>query len=172
MGSGFDPAFSDGRMNYQQAVDWTNNLNIAGVTGWRLPTTQQPDYSCDRRSNSGNYYFGSNCRSSEMGNLFYNVLGSTPSSSIITNHNLNFDFFSNIQEAFYWSLTDQPGFEQNSIGFYFNSGYQRDNNKAMPNYAWAVRSGDVSAVPVPAALWLFVSGLIGLTGFSRFKRKL
>jgi len=37
-------------------------------------------------------------------------------------------------------------------------------------YAWAVYSGDVSAVPVPAAVWLFGSGLMGLVGLDRRKR--
>ena len=32
------------------------------------------------------------------------------------------------------------------------------------------RSGDVSAVPVPAAVWLFGSGLMGLLGLARRKR--
>ena len=35
------------------------------------------------------------------------------------------------------------------------------------NYAWAVRDGDV--VPIPAAVWLFGSGLIVLAGFARRK---
>jgi len=30
--------------------------------------------------------------------------------------------------------------------------------------------GTISAVPVPAAVWLFGSGLIGLTGMARRKR--
>jgi len=37
-------------------------------------------------------------------------------------------------------------------------------------YALAVRPGDVSAVPVPAAVWLFGSGLMGLLGLARRKR--
>lgn len=42
-----------------------------------------------------------------------------------------------------------------------------------PSYiAQTVINPVASPVPVPAALWLFVSGIIGLTGFSRFKRKL
>ena len=35
------------------------------------------------------------------------------------------------------------------------------------NYAWAVSDGDV--VPIPAAVWLFGSGLIVLAGFARRK---
>jgi len=30
--------------------------------------------------------------------------------------------------------------------------------------------GDVSAVPVPAAVWLFGSGLVGLVGIARRKK--
>jgi len=37
-------------------------------------------------------------------------------------------------------------------------------------YAWSVHSGDVGAVPVPAAVWLFGSGLIGLVGFQDAKK--
>jgi len=36
-------------------------------------------------------------------------------------------------------------------------------------YAWAVRSCDVSAVPVPAAVWLFGTGFLGLIGVARRK---
>ena len=36
--------------------------------------------------------------------------------------------------------------------------------------AWAVQSGDVGAVPVPAAVWLFGSGLLGLVGVARRKK--
>ncbi|MBI5783055.1 MAG: VPLPA-CTERM sorting domain-containing protein, partial [Gammaproteobacteria bacterium] len=36
-------------------------------------------------------------------------------------------------------------------------------------YALAVRPGDVAVVPVPAAVWLFGSGLLGLIGVARRK---
>ncbi len=50
-----------------------------------------------------------------------------------------------------------------------NYGAQDYGFKSSNVYAWAVKSGDVSAVPVPAAVWLFVSGLVGLVGFARRK---
>jgi len=40
----------------------------------------------------------------------------------------------------------------------------KTNYKTNINYAWAVQSGDVSAVP--AAVWLFSSDLIGLIGLA------
>ncbi len=43
--------------------------------------------------------------------------------------------------------------------------------QAAPSYiAQTVITPTVSPVPVPAALWLFASGLIGLSGFSRFRK--
>jgi hypothetical protein len=34
-------------------------------------------------------------------------------------------------------------------------------------YAWAVRPGDVAAVPVPGVFWLFGSSLVVLLGLKR-----
>jgi len=36
--------------------------------------------------------------------------------------------------------------------------------------AWAVADGDINAVPVPAAVWLFGSGFLGLVGVARRKK--
>ena len=47
-----------------------------------------------------------------------------------------------------------------------NQGYmgkfQDEDGTPMTASAWAVREGDVAPVPLPAALWLFGSGLMGL----------
>ena len=51
------------------------------------------------------------------------------------------------------------------------TGLQDTTIKTNDNYAWAVQSGDISAVPIPAAIWLFSSGLIGLIGLARRKNK-
>ena len=50
--------------------------------------------------------------------------------------------------------------------FNFSNGNQGVNGESGSNFAWAVRSGDV-AVPVPATLWLFGFGLLGLVGFAK-----
>jgi hypothetical protein len=46
--------------------------------------------------------------------------------------------------------------------FDFRDGYQNYFGNFVGLYSWAVHAGNVSAVPVPAAVWLFGSGLLGL----------
>jgi len=36
-------------------------------------------------------------------------------------------------------------------------------------FGWAVKSGDVGTVPIPAAMWLFGSGVLALVGVARRK---
>jgi len=73
----------------------------------------------------------------------------------------------------YWSDT---GYALNtSLAWYFlfPTGSQDVGIKsATGSYAWAVHAGDVgaSAVPVPTAVWLFGSGLLGLIGVARRKK--
>ena len=76
--------------------------------------------------------------------------------------------FLNVQSSNYWS-----GSKVNSGSawvFNFDRGGQSGaKGEGFNLFAWAVRSGDVSAVPIPAAVWLFGSGLLGLVGMARRK---
>ncbi len=151
-------------MNWTEASTWVADLDIAGVTGWRLPNTLELDASCDYHDTSGNGY-GYNCTGSEMGNLFYNTLGNEAYFSTNTGP------FSNVQSYLYWSATEfsnSPDYQ----AYYFNmgSGEQGRTYKTDNISTWAVQTGDVSAVPVPAAVWLFGSGLLGLAGIARRKK--
>jgi len=154
----------NGTMNWGVANNWIAAMNSSegtgylGFTDWRMPTVLQPDVSCDT--------FALNCTGSEMGHLFYNSFGATAGASVLTTGNaIELAMFTNIQSFIYWS-----GAEYNANGawnFAFDFGEQGISPKPSNNYVWAVRSGDVSAVPIPAAVWLFSSGLIGLVGFAR-----
>ena len=164
-GSVFDNGISttDGRMTWQNANDWAANLNVAGVTGWRLPDTLQPDASCSGQLNQGASFplqgFSAGCTGSEMGHL-YNVDGITAAAP---------GPFSNVQSNRYWSGTEFAPSTDNAWYFNFFNGLQGVSDKNDNLFAWAVQSGDVSAVPVPAAVWLFGSGLLGLIGVARRK---
>jgi hypothetical protein len=83
--------------------------------------------------------------------------------------------FSNLQaigfqDHNYWTGTEASSFQ--ALNFNFYNGFQDTFLQSKPYYAWAVRSGDLpllAAVPVPAAVWLFGSGLLGLIGIARRK---
>ena len=148
------------------ANTWVENLIVDGVDGWRLPETLQPDPGCSYQS--ADESSGMNCTGSEMGNMFYNVLGNTAGSLTNTGP------FSNLFPTDFWSATTfepEPGITDLAWGFNMGNGSQAWTVDRNSMFAWAVQSGDVSAVPVPAAVWLFGSGLIGLIGVARRKER-
>ena len=107
-----------------------------------------------------------------MGNLVYNVLGGSAGSSITTSHNANYNLFSNVKSGIYRTGRE---YAPNSIlawDFDMSRGFQNATSRFYNYYAWAVQSGDVGAavVPIPAAVWLFGSGLLGLVGVARRKK--
>jgi len=152
---------ANGTMNWPGALIWIDAMNTANYLGfndWRLPITPQPDPTC---SNPG--ATGFDCTGSEMGHLF-NVDGVIWSTAPGPFSNFVPDGFTG---ADYWSGT---GFDRfNAWRFIFNNGLQATFTKGNALKAFAVRSGDVAAVPVPAAVWLFGSAL-GLLGWMRRKK--
>ena len=80
-------------------------------------------------------------------------------------------FFTNLQFGdSHWSSTDAvvlPLRDAYYLNFTSGGGNQGQILKVSSMAAWAVRTGDVAAVPIPAAVWLFGSGLVGLFGLAR-----
>lgn len=144
----------DGRMGWADANAWVDSLIVDGADGWRLAN-----------SDTCTLY---DCADSEMGNLFYNVLGNTR----FTHYSsaINTGPFENVQPWYYWSATEYESDTSRAYAFNMLDGFQYNYANGNGFNAWAVQSGDVSAVPVPAAAWLFGSGLVGLVGFARRKR--
>ena len=165
MTSGYDPS---GLMVWSQAMTWASNLSYGGYTDWRLPTTVQPDATC---SIQGGVSYGLNCTGSAMGHLFYTELGGTANFPISSSPDPDLALFTNVQSDVYWSGTESAADTNLAWVGDFSGGGQFEINKSFSYYAWAVRSGDVAAVPVPAALWLFGSGLLGLLGVTRARRR-
>lgn len=60
--------------------------------------------------------------------------------------------------------------------FFFDSAFSAvdyvyiSNDTSSANHSFAFDNININPVPIPAALWLFISGLIGLVGFSRSKK--
>jgi len=188
----------NGQMNWSTANAWAAGLTLGGVSGWRLPTVSPIDgstfdttWSNNATTDSGfaptttdgtdgGWRDVSNTPVSEMGHMYYVTLGNlgyaTPDDadpgSIVVQPGYgltNTGPFSDVQPSGYWS-----GMEFDSDFawiFGFGLGDQDTNDRSISFPAWAVRSGDVPAVvPVPAAVWLFGSGLLGLVGFARRKK--
>lgn len=156
--SGYD---ATGVMTWYEAMTWVSNLDLDGITGWRLPNTIQPDPSCSNQYAGGEGY-GSNCTASELGYMFYSNLGGLADQPIQTTHNTNFDLFQNIQSEFYWSQTEYTEYSVNvAWNVYMGNGYQYADYKFEPNsrFAWAVHDGDVAAVPEPKSYAMFLAGL-------------
>lgn len=165
-GSSYDTAdgYNDGKMTWANANAWAASLDINGVTGWYLPDTVQPDPTCGSTDIYGQNY-GYNCTGSKLGNLYYNVLGNP------VQNPTNFPFSSNFGDS--WTSTAYAPDNESAWVFSFNSGFLQTDNKTDQHTALAVQSGNVgsaSIVPVPAAVWLFGSGLIGLVGIARRKK--
>ena len=186
-----------GRMNWSTANAWIAGMNTAtylGFNDWRLPILSPIDgtsnfntiFSNNATTDLGTAHAdgwvdGSGTPVSEMGHMFYVNLGnlgfctpndSSPGSCVEqTGFGLvNTGPFSNVQTISYWSGTELSA--SNAWLFSFNNGLQDFNVKGVSLFAWAVRSGDVSAaaVPEPGVLGLFGIGLLGLLGAVRKRR--
>ena len=104
-----------------------------------------------------------------MGHLFHSEFSAAVGSSISSSSDPDLALFTNIQLGAYWSSTVYAANSDYAWRFGFHDGYQGPIGKAAPSFAWAVRTGDVATVPLPAAVWLFGSGLLGLIGMARRK---
>lgn len=147
-------------LNFNVSGGSNLDLNISGVTGWRIPSS---DSSC-----LGSNGYRDNCTNGEMGNLYYNVLGNTAGSLSNTGP------FSNVQSDTYWASSRKSTDPLQKLIFNMGNGRlasEKFTYSGNRNYVWAVHDGDVGAsvVPIPSAVWLFGSGLIGLIGFARRK---
>lgn len=168
---------------------WVASLDFGlGIDNWRLPDispidgssydfTEQYDGTTDRGYNisaTGTAYSGST--RSELAHMYYNTLGNLAKFDTAGNTQLGSGLTNagpfNLQANAYWSGVKQPGFNlDNTISFNFNTGDQILLYNQNGYYSWAVHDGDVGAavVPIPSAIWLFGSGLIGVIGLSRRK---
>ena len=152
----------DIQRTWDDANTWASELTLGGVSGWRLPYISVTAGANQLSPNPGPINCGTtslNCDDNELGYMYFKNLASTPVSSL----------FPNLQSVSYWSGT--PESNNNAWFLDFNTGESLFGAKSSMGYSWAVHAGNVSPVPIPAAVWLFGSGLLGLIGVARRKAR-
>jgi len=148
----------NGTDTWDNQVTWAAGLDIDGVTGWRLPSADVDGDGVAVDCRGGGVI---GCADNEMGFLYWEtgITAATPGP------------FSNVDSFRYWSGTESASDPTtHAWTLRFSDGISRADRKNLNRFAWAVHSGNVGVVPVPAAVWLFGSGLIGLLGLARRKR--
>jgi hypothetical protein len=158
----------------QAYTKYLNTINYAGSNQWALPSA------------GVNPQVGYNQIGSQFGQLYYNELnalaypGTTGSNyGILGNGSYgvglqtNLVPFSNIQAGIYWSGTENAANLSNAWLLDYSNGAQDQLGKSLLQYAsrgfyaWAASPGQVAAVPVPGAVWLMGSALLGLLRLKR-----
>jgi hypothetical protein len=188
--SGYD---ADGRMNWSDASTWAANLSYGGFSDWRLATNTAVSGAAWEYSFSygGNTDFGENITSphSELSYMYYvnldlkgdhNPNGSLqPNSGIRGNGTVggqaNIGLVQNLQGDNYWSeavYAQYAGQTDQAWQFFFGNGTQTFRPKVNTMYAWAVRAGDVAAVPEPDTYAMLLAGLGLIGAMARWGKKL
>ena len=176
-----------GLMDWASANTWADNLIFDGLTGWRLATntpingssfnynasfdgTTDESYNISSPKNELAYMYKVNLGLKAQ----YSSIGVAQSDSGIFGNGAiggqnNVDLVKNLQSYYYWSGAEYPRTYGNANAWVLDSSYGSSTYSVTYNqfYAWAVRPGDVIAVPEPAAFWLFSIGLMSLLSLRR-----
>ena len=178
-----DANYAGTKMSWASANNWAASLNpySSGITGWRLPTmidTGASASGCDVAYSGPDCGYNVDTATSELASMFYDTLGNLAYYDTLGNgpqpgYGLaNTGPLTSFQSWGYWYGVESAFNTSNAWIFGTGTGFQSQSAKTFNAYALVVHSGDVgvSAVPVPAAVWLFGSGLLGLLGVAKRKR--
>lgn len=182
-GSDYKLIYDDGQdliwLDYTQDKDtwdnqmiWASGLNDPGVLvydifsgfsvawtetdSWRLPSALNDDGSGPD--------WGTGVTQSDLGYLFYVEMGLVPGA---TAADLNAGEFDNLVASWYW--TNTMGTSNWAMIFGMFNGGQGASSTDTTVRALAVRGGQVTQTPLPAAVWMMGAGIASLMLWTRRK---
>lgn len=171
-------------MDWASANDWAANLTYGGYSDWRLPKITPIGNS----NGVGDFGYNITNPQSELAYMYHVNLGLTSRFDPAGNERTDFGIFGNgtmggqndvglvknLAASVYCFGTEYAQstdiFGQHPDAWVFSTvyGLQGKAPKTQQFSVWAVRDGDVSAVPLPTSVCLFGSGL-ALLGVARRK---
>jgi hypothetical protein len=171
----------NGHMNWHESAAWIeflNSSNFLGVNQWRLPKvvdTGSP--GCDGAYGGTDCGYNVEVTTGEMAHLFFSTLNnisaydrngtSTGCGNLTAPCLTNVGPFENLLADVYWYGQTYRTATDYAWEFHFRAGDQSARNATVNfHHAWPVMDGDIGAVPIPAAFWLFGSAL-GLLGWMK-----
>jgi hypothetical protein len=153
-------------MSWENASAWASQLNIGGITGWRLPRVGLS--ACYSGSSYAQQQCGYNSDPtlSEMSHMYFVTLGNNSNYQVAMNSRgagpINSGPFKQVNNTWGSATNDGVNGEKGAWAFYFAAGYQNDEYTFNPHNAWAVHDGDVGSVPEPQTCALMALGMLAI----------
>ena len=185
-----------GQSDFNTARTWANGLDVAGVTGWHLPTLNID--SCGTNGLGATFWNGGGIcgynvqtSTSDMAHMYLTTLGNLSYSGFTDSYGNgpglsaplleNTGPFSNLQAYGYWFSLDHAvdpwtGEANTNEAWRYSFYAGRQDNLANTDllYAWAVHDGDVgqiaAPVPEPETYALMLAGLALIVPLARRRR--
>ena len=178
-------AYNSGTVSWfggQAFIGYLNSVSYGGSSQWQLPTvTDTGTPGCDIAFSGTDCAWNVDTSTSALAQLYfgelskitaYNASGTSQSGYGIFGDNNETSSgsvgpFSNVQSNSYWSGTEYAPISKSAWHFGTWVGYQLPEQKDLHMFVWAITPGQVAAVPLPSAVWMMGTGLLGLLGLNR-----